>query len=171
MTIFSIHVRASVKFQGSPVQANSTQSSHFINDACKIWPQTQTPSCKFHGVTVRAARWRRIWPLLAEEHTRTLPEVIMQRFGSIYTSLRTEFRHAWFPTVLISIMVILHDTATGIRHGGLTVALLIAALMLCRPALFGRQSPLESWRHSLIYAVTIFVATLVSLGTLDWLNA
>jgi lysylphosphatidylglycerol synthetase-like protein (DUF2156 family) len=94
----------------------------------------------------------------------------MQRFGSIFSSLRTEFRHAWFPTVLICLMVILHDMATGIRHGGLTVALLIAALMLCRPALFGRQSPLESWRHSLIYAVTILVATLISLGALDWLH-
>lgn len=94
----------------------------------------------------------------------------MQQFGQLFSSLRAEIRHAWFPTLLICSMVILHDLATGIRHGGLVVALLIAALMLARPALLGRQSPLASWRHSLIYAVTILVATLISLGALDWLK-
>jgi hypothetical protein len=95
----------------------------------------------------------------------------MQQFGSVFRSLRAEFRQAWFPTMLICGMVILHDTATGIRHGGLTVALLIAGLILCRPALFGRRPLLDNWRHSLIYAVTVLVATLVSLGMLDWLGA
>jgi hypothetical protein len=94
----------------------------------------------------------------------------MQQFGSVFRSLRAEFRHAWFPTLLICGMVIFHDMVTGIRHGGLTVALLIAGLTLCRPALFGRDSRLDNWRHGLIYAATILVATLVSLTLLDLLK-
>ncbi|OCC00772.1 hypothetical protein BA190_32270 [Labrys sp. WJW] len=94
----------------------------------------------------------------------------MQPFAPLLAKLRTEFRHAWFPTLLICSMVILHDLATGIQHGGLVVALLIAAFVLARPALLRQRSPLQSWRHSLIYAGAILVATLVSLGTLDWLK-
>ncbi len=94
----------------------------------------------------------------------------MQPFGQLLTMLRTEFRHAWFPTLLICSMVILHDLATGIQHGALVVTLLVAAFILARPAMLRRRSPLESWRHSLIYAGAILVATLVSLGTLDWLK-
>jgi hypothetical protein len=95
----------------------------------------------------------------------------MQQFGQLFSSLRAEFRHAWFPTLLICSMVILHDAATGIRHSGLVVALLIAAFMLARPAPLRRHSPMQNWRHSLIYAVTVLVATLVSLGALDWLKS
>jgi len=94
----------------------------------------------------------------------------MQQFGILFSSLRAEFRHAWFPTLLISSLVILHDTATGIRHGGMAVALLITALIFARPALIGRETPIDSWRHSAIYAGTILVATLVSLGAMDLLN-
>lgn len=94
----------------------------------------------------------------------------MQQFGSVFRSLRTEFRHAWFPTMLICGMVIFHDMVTGIRHGGLTVAFLIAGLMLGRHALFGPESPLANWRHSLIYAAAILAATLISLSLLDWLK-
>ena len=54
----------------------------------------------------------------------------MQPFAPLLAKLRTEFRHAWFPTLLICSMVILHDLATGIQHGGLVVALLIAAFVL-----------------------------------------
>jgi len=94
----------------------------------------------------------------------------MQQFGSVFRSLRAEFRHAWFPTVLISGMVIIHDMVTGIRHGGLTVALLIAGLILCRPAMFGRESLLDNWRSSLLYTATIMAATTISLSLLDWLK-
>jgi hypothetical protein len=88
----------------------------------------------------------------------------------LLASLRTEFRHAWFPTLLISGMVLLHDLATGSQHGALVVVLLIAAFILARPPRLRRHSPLQNWRQSLIYAVTVLVATLVSLGMLDWLK-
>jgi len=71
-------------------------------------------------------------------------EEIMQQFGQLFASLRTEFRHAWFPTLLICSMVILHDLATDSRHGGLVVVLLIAAFMLARPTRLRRHSPLEN---------------------------
>ncbi|CAM5776462.1 hypothetical protein LMIY3S_05539 [Labrys miyagiensis] len=94
----------------------------------------------------------------------------MPPLAQFLTSLRTEFRHAWFPTLLICSIVLLHDLATGSQHGGLVVVLLIAAFILARPPRLRRHSPLENWRHSFIYAVTVVVATLVSLGTLDWLK-
>lgn len=50
------------------------------------------------------------------------------------------------------------------------VALLIATFVLARPTLLRRHPPLQSWRLSLIYAGTVLVATLVSLGLLDWLR-
>jgi hypothetical protein len=95
----------------------------------------------------------------------------MPQLGQFLGSLRAEFRHAWFPTLLISSMVILHDGTTGTHHGGLVVVLLIAAFMLARPERLRRHSPLESWPHSLIYALTTLVATLISLGALDWLKS
>ena len=94
----------------------------------------------------------------------------MQPIAQLLASLRTEFRHAWFPTLLICSIVLLHDVTTGSQHGGLVVLLLIAAFTLGRPADLRRHSPLENWRPSLIYAVAVVVATLISLGALDWLK-
>lgn len=94
----------------------------------------------------------------------------MPALTQLFASLRTEFRHAWFPTLLICSVVLLHDLVTGSQHGGLVVVLLIAAFMLARPSRLRRHSPLENWRDSLIYAVTVLAATLVSLGALDMLR-